>query len=338
MTTDQTSKNSRKRSRQDSDQDISTSTPGTALQPRDESGPPSAGPHTVPSIHLHSGPNPNSVISSLNGKPDPTEFASISEWITQLSHDEVQQLLADAAARHKDVYLTLQASFLKLELTRRNDKLRIEKDMMNTFYPSRNLHNTSQFTSTRAPTTEQAIILARSTQEQEEKEPDFGSCPTQVQQILDQSWEHLDHPDRAEKVGEVTDHILELVNEILKKIGNHSTYQAKATALLRIFRIAEVLTESSTPLANHVRGEIMYCGFSDRVLGMVRRLNTVDAILFLRNQHYTEYLLEDIFEKRVLSSSSSTIVAHIKSIILDFKSEEWRTIVLKEPELHGSSI
>lgn len=126
-----------------------------------------------------------------------------------------------------------------------------------------------------------------------------------------------------------------IVNRIVDLVGDNSDYNTKAAALLRLFVVAEALTESSTELAEHVRNEITHRGFYDKVLGMVHRLDPMERIRFLQNEVCVDYF-SDIFSESVTSQSSSIITAQMKAIISDL---HWAKdqMVLAQPELQGMS-
>lgn len=242
--------------------------------------------------------------------------ASISEWITQLSPDGVQQLLADAAARHQDVLAALQNKSQEAELTRQADKVRIERHLMNTYAPDQYLHDMSRPPSTQLVAVEQSVD--KPNEEGEDNELKFGPYASEVQYVLDEKWAHIKLHRRPYKIAHATNDIMAIVDDgIISKVGYDSDYNIKATAVLDLFAVAEALTWSSTEFAHYVRIMITKRGFYDKVLCMVHRLDPMEQTWFLQNA--ADYL-SNIFSESFSSKSSRVIINQMKGIISDL---EW---------------
>ncbi|KAH0284815.1 hypothetical protein M436DRAFT_84846 [Aureobasidium namibiae CBS 147.97] len=227
--------------------------------------------------------------SSSAHRPDPAKFSYISKWIAKLSHDDLQQLLADAAVRHKDVFAALETKSEEAELTQRKDKFRIEMRLMNSYDSDRLLEDTTRSTSIRAPATEQAVVLDNGDEEEEDEDIKFGDYAIEVNRILEDKWAHLSSPEQFNKVNAATDDIMAIVDGIISSVGHNNDYTPKAASLLNLFVVAEALTESSTMLADHVRNEIMNRGFYEKVLGTVHSLDLLQTIRFLQDEVCSGY-------------------------------------------------
>jgi hypothetical protein len=338
--TGQRGKNSHKRRRQDSDQDVSTPIPGAALQPRGRHESSSV-PHAVLDPQFNHVPTSNTVLSPFGGRPDPAEISSISDWITQLTHDDLQGLLADAAARHQDVFTALETKSREADLARRGSRLRIEKHLMDSFYPDLPFRETSRSASSRTPATEQAVVLEETPDnydnedeedEEEQDDPELRGYPAELQHILLSKWEYLSPPDRLEKVGTASEEIVKIIDKIVNAARYTRSYETKAMALLASFRIAEVLTESCTMFVNHVRAEILRCGYHEKVTDMSRCLITREVISLIQDELFMEYL-SGIFSDSSNSQSGNMMVFQIKSIILDLKSRARQALASRNTKL-----
>lgn len=248
-----------------------------------------------------------------------SSYIYISGWIAKLSHDDVQQLLADAAVRHQDVFAALETKSEEAELTQRKDKFRIEMRLMNSYNSDRLLQDTTRSTSTRAPATEQAVVLDNSDEEEEDEDLEFGDYSIEVNHILEYKWAHLSSLEQLNKVNAATDDIMAIVDGIINSAGHNNDYTPKATSLLNLFVVAEALTESSTMLADHVRNEMMDRGFYEKVLGTVHSLDLLQTTRFLQDQVCSSYL-GVIFNESFISPSSSLIISRMRSIIHELKS------------------
>lgn len=140
--------NNRKRRRQDSDQDLSTPAPSAMSQFRGSREPSAARSDTILDPGFDQVPASNDVYPPSDHRPDPANLSYIAECITQLSHDDVQQLLAEAAVRHQDVFATLETKSEEAKFTRQEDKARIERHLVITYSPDQYYHDTSRAIST----------------------------------------------------------------------------------------------------------------------------------------------------------------------------------------------
>jgi hypothetical protein len=324
--TGQRGNDSHKRRRLDPDQDRLTPIPSTALQSRDRREPSSTGPHTLPGCRLNPESAPNNKLLPFNQRPDPIKSRSISDWITQLTHDDLQGLLADAAARHQDVFTALETKSRKADLAQRGSRLRVERHLMDSFYPDLPSHETSRSASSRTPDTEQAVVLEEipddhddEDEEDEEDDPDPRDYPAEVRHILLSKWEYLSPPDRLEKVGTASEEIIKIIVKIVNRARYTHSYHTKLMALLASLRIAEILTESGTVFANHVRVQILKSGFHEKVLGTSRCFTTKEVVSFVQDEVLMEYL-SDIFGDSINSQSGGTMISQMNSIIADLKS------------------
>lgn len=75
----------------------------------------------------------------------------------------------------------------------------------------------------------------------------------EAQYILLSKWGYLSPPDRLEKVGTASEETIKIIDKIVNTARNTHSYHTKLMALLASLRIAEILTESCTMFANHVR-------------------------------------------------------------------------------------
>jgi hypothetical protein len=332
---EQSSNNVLKRRRLDADQDVSTSTPGAALQPRGRSRSSSAGPHTVAGSQLHQVPAFSNVLLPSNQESDFTKFPSISEWIAQLSQDDLQGLLADAAARHQDVFHALQTKSQELESTREKSKLRLEEQLMDTFCSGwRNTSgstsapapvteqavNTSGSTSTPAPVTEQAVVLEGHREEDEEEDyPEFATYPAEVKQLLVRQWTDLSPVEEFSKVEAATLRIVQLVDKMAGTIRQNSSYKTKTVALVALFNIAECLIGSSGTPATYVRDDTLANGFCNKALNISRYFDEKEASAFLQDESYTVDLWE-CFSDSFNTGSRKVMIFRMHSIILDLKT------------------
>jgi len=309
-----------------------SSVPGAVLSPRGRYEHFSSGTDAILDSRSSHAPVSNNVLSSSAHRPDPAKFSYISGWIAKLSHDDLQQLLADAAVRHQDVFAALETKSEEAELTQRKDKFRIEMRLMTPYNSDRFLQDTTRSTSTRAPVTEQAVVLENSDEEEEDEDLEFGDYAMDVNDILEKKWAHLRSPEQLNKVNVATDDIMAIVDGIINLAGHNNEYTPKATSLLNLFVVAEALTESSTTLANLVQTEVMKRGFYDKVLDMTTRLNIEETIRFVQNDVCEAYL-SDIFGESFITQSSSLIIAHMRSIILDLRSWARQAMESAKPRL-----
>jgi len=333
---DQRDHNNRKRRRQDSDQDLSTPASSAMSQSRGSREPSADGPDTILDPGFDQVPASNNVYPPSDHRAGSANLSYIAECITQLSHDDVQQLLADAATRHQDIFVALQTKAQEVELTRQGDKARIERHLMNTYIPDQYYHDTSRAISTQLDAIEQADIPDEPFEEGQDDELRFGVYASEVQYILDEKWAHIKPSSQLKKIGHATNDIMGIVDEgIINKLGHNSDYNMKATALLNLFAVAEALTESLGIFADRVRFAVMDHGFCEKLLGMVHRLDRKEMSRFVQNEVCLDYL-SDIFSESSTSQSSSLIIARIRPTIVDLRL--WaRQAVLAQPILQGMS-
>jgi hypothetical protein len=315
---EQSSNNGSKRRRLDADQDVSTLTPGTALQPRGRSGSSSAGPHTGAGSQLHQVPASNNVLLPSNHEPDFTKFPSISEWIARLSQDDLQGLLADAAARHQDVFHALQTKSQILESTREQSKLRLEEQLMDTFCSGWRTRDISGSTSTPALVTEQAVVLEETGEEDEEEDyPEFATYPAEVKQLL------------VGNVEGATSRIAQLVDKMAGTIRHNSLYKTKAVALVAFFNIAECLIGSSGTPTTYAREDIMAQGYCNKALKISRYFDEKEAFEYLRDEIYTVELWECLFAS-LKTGPIKMLISKMHLIILDLRSRACKAPASKE--------
>lgn len=188
------------------------------------------------------------------------------------------------------MFLALQTKSREADLARRKSRLRIEKHLMDSFSPDLPFQETSRSASSRIPATEQAVVLEETPdncdgediEDYEDKRDcsELRSYPAEAQHILFLKWD-LTPSDRLEKVGAALEEITKIIDKIVNTARYTHSYDTKVMALLASFRIAEVLTESCTVFANHVRVEILKSGFYEKVSDMSQCLTTKELISFV---------------------------------------------------------
>lgn len=316
----QRSNNSHKRRRRNSDQDTSTSPPVVASQPGSRRGPPSTGPQPIPAFQSYPLPVSNNTFPSHKQGPDPSRLSSISEWITKLSHEDVEQLLADAAARHADVSQALESRFQDVNLPQLESQLRLQKQLMNTFYPDLPVPDASRSTYIQAFATEEVVDLQETYEQREEEggeeDDDDLDFPTQVENLLDQNWLQLDDVGHCAKEEATKREFEYIVNTMIDATGLDSSYDTKAHTLRTLFRIAEILIQSCDTAAIVIRVEILW--FHERVLDLSRRFDDKEAYAFVRDGDYMGFL-EGFFNRRYVGDPKRAIVSQMKSIMVDLR-------------------
>jgi hypothetical protein len=318
--------NSHKRRRVDLNRDTSTSTSVAASNKRGSS---STGPHLLPGSRSKSLPVSKHALPPPNQRPSPSKFLYIPEWITRLSHEDVEQLLAEAAARHEDVFQALKSKFRDDNLPQLENQLRIQKQLINTFYPRRLVPDASLRTHIQALKAEEVVDLQETNDEEEdeesEDEQDDLDPPTQVENLLDQNW--LLPNDGAQCAdGKATiERFVRIFNTTVDAIGPDSTYDNKAYTLRTLCKIAEILIQSSSTAALVVRKEVFgeYRWFHGRAMQLLRQLDDLEAYRFMCNQEYV-LDLEDLFAERLISDPDDAVVLQLRSIIMELRTRAAR--------------
>jgi hypothetical protein len=236
--------------------------------------------------------------------------------------------LADAAARHQDVFLALQIKSQLADLARRESELRIRKHLMDTSYSGWRDRNASGATSTPA----QAVVSEQTDPDRDE-DIGFRRHPMEVQHILVEKYKQLNHQGQLANVGVATERITKLFCKTASVVKPSSPYLMKVAALLALFRIAEILTESPGEFATRIRDNTVARRVSDTTLKVSQCFNTKQVVSFVQDKGYMEYL-GDIFGDSIRRGTSIVLINQIKFVISDLKR---RALVIETTELQGNS-
>jgi hypothetical protein len=242
----------------------------------------------------------------------------------------VEQLLAEAAARHEDVFQALKSKFRDENLPQLEDQLRLQKQLINTFYPGRLVPDASLLTRIQALKAEEVVDLQETNEEEEdeegEDEQDDLDPPTQVENLLDQNWTPINDDAQCADGIAVISKFIRIVNTMVDAVDHKSTFEKKAFTLRTLFRTAEILVQSSSTAALVVRKEVfLECRwFHERALWLSHRLDDKEAYLFMCNQGYVQHL-EDLFASHLISDPDDAVVLQLKSIIMELRMRAAQT-------------
>jgi hypothetical protein len=247
-----------------------------------------------------------------------------------LSHEDVEQLLAEAAARHEDVFQALKSKFRDDNLPQLENQLRIQKQLINTFYPRRLVPDASLRTHIQALKAEEVVDLQETNEEEEEEEgedeQDDLDPPTRVKNLLDQNWTPINDAAQCADGIAVISKFIRIVNTMFNAVDYKSTFAKKAYTLRTVFRTAEMLVQSSSTAALVVRKEVfLQCRwFHKRALWLSHQLDDNEAYLFMRNQGYVQHL-EDLFASHLISDPDDAVVLQLRSIVMDLRARAAQT-------------